>query len=226
MLFLHVGLIKTGTTTLQRSVFNKVGINSFGQPSIPDAYMPLPRLREYVERHRTNGIDLVSLEALAQIREECAPAVPESLKCLNPDKIIITVRDPIRWIYSLQGHYLTRGRPPEYFESWLRQNKFFYRHLHWPTVKSWYVDVYGAENVGMFHMDEADFSTYAENILRWMGIQLPVPPVERMNATGIPTRLSKARIIGRFIPERLRTQRMSWKIPPDIEREIREATGT
>ena len=108
-IILHLGLHKTGTTYLQRRIFNQKNINLITNPNYAITNWHI----------EPNKINILSMEALSlsmphskeQKRTKCnREEILDHLKKLFPDaKIILGIRNKQSWLKSCYNEYITIG---------------------------------------------------------------------------------------------------------------------
>ncbi|MFW6134894.1 MAG: sulfotransferase family protein [Elusimicrobiota bacterium] len=178
-LFIHVGLMRTGTTFLQRRVFPKIkNINYNGKPRIENVQI------------KEGMVNLISREGLSAgpgRRRVIEPLKPKQrfiaadrLKAIFPDaKIIVGVRDKESWLQSFYRQQLKGGgwmsweEFMNYCDGWLDFDKYI------NYLKKLFDDVY----VYRFEDLKANPESVVKGICDFMGVEMPDCDLNPRNAS-------------------------------------------
>jgi len=185
MIFLHIGLPKTYTTTLQFHVFKKIAkqlkINYFffGQDEKLDSFKLYKFFHNFAissknKKHRFNQINykkkiIISYENLSISNYKNLPKnIHESAKILKKNfnsevKIIITIREPFKYFNSLYNQLYNVGKiiNKDYFiKDYSKFKNFSYRKLI-----SYYTSFY--KEVIIFKVDSKNFT---KNLFKYFNI--------------------------------------------------------
>ena len=167
-LYLHIGLHKTASTTIQRclnhnqQIFKQVGY------SIPQADRPLANWHNiawgFLNRHRyapRNGTldDLIhemnasGFSKFIVSSEEFDLLVPEQISLIRDKtahmlvKIIVFLRRQDQWLQSAWATHVKRGLTQQDFHGWHKQRLEAEWRLHYYEFLQKWSDIFGRENI-------------------------------------------------------------------------------
>jgi hypothetical protein len=208
-LLIHIGYHKTGTTWLQRVLFQP----EFGYSPIMEhaevftrlvrphnlTFDPAP-VRDAIEGRRGAGevgsVDLISSEILSGnplLGGRESDVYAQRLKRVAPNaRILITIREQMRALTSVYMQYLLRGgtlSPKAFFadEPEIGYVAFAPEHLEYHRLVALYRDLFGPENVLVATQESlaADSLAFAERLAAFAGVRRKIDlaklPTERMS---------------------------------------------
>lgn len=164
--FFHIGLYKTGSTFLQRNVFQQLaGVDYYGRD-----------YRKFVFGQKIDTTTLISNEGLSGSplthRDDRLMKL-DMIKKFYPDaKIICVSRHPLSWVYSLYNQYVKRGGVHT-FKKWVRYDfnivyldiDFYIRALNDRFNDILFLD---------FDDLVKDVNVFVETICNFIGVDIPV----------------------------------------------------
>jgi hypothetical protein len=230
--FIHVGIVKAASTTLQMSVFNRheeikyVGTPFSDRQDLRAFFLrmamgdetsnwqsDLNMYREkYVLPFQGQAKPLVmSYDQLCRLDRANRKVVAERLKLLVGNaKIIIVLRDQLDWLVSHfifeQGNAVKVGFDDFMTHRW--QNSLSgYRHfLNYQNFVQSYADVFGKENIGIFPFEELtrDTAMFSKRLFDFIGVD------SEIGYRLLTENVRKAR------PSQLQYIRARWGLVPDI----------
>lgn len=177
-LFIHIGIEKTATTTLQNHLYSKHSqIIYLGRPyadpefgklieaiylngSLTFGYHHWREIADKVVKMQSKGkIVGLSEEFLASwITHDCGLVANRLRELFGPSKIVITIRRQTDLLPSLYMDTI-KMRPFQSFDDWLcagldPAHGFTFHLYDFKALADYYINLFGRENVGLFLFEE------------------------------------------------------------------------
>lgn len=196
--FLHIGLGKAASTTLQRVVFNKLdnNIEFVGRTGVERtdrniAISSVTHLNSFLYNEEENlkslNLDnskrlLISDENLSTFRRTDPYIMANRMKkILGDSKVLLITREPIDWLNSLYFFRLERAEDDAYqnHNEWLRSSLRTKSigspllQVHYAKIYEIYANVFGKENITIlpFEMLKYDVKKFYNTIEKFLEIE-------------------------------------------------------
>ncbi len=181
-LYIHIGYPKTGTTYLQKyfSSVHSEKINYIGQRKIWDTLHKICYQDEFsyseqvayteISLHLKDTINIISFESLVGNvfhKQVNAKLIADRIKSLFPQaKIIITIRNQKKWLYSIYKQYIHEGGTISlnsffnydetgFNSSWeLDDQRFNVNCFSYDKLINYYKSIFGFDNVKVLLFEE------------------------------------------------------------------------
>ena len=230
----HIGYPKTGTTFLQWNVFPKLkNWNFIDYHQSHQIFMDLIYLddldydKKLVEKRLSlfskEGNNLASYETLSgapfKFKGLGRSAIPERLKQLGFDKVIITIRDQVSLVDSMYRQYVVQGGVMgfrDFLNLDLKWNPylraFHLDYLKYDLLISVYQNVFGSENVLILRNEwlKVDKNRFESELSKFLDSDIELDVSIRSNKSLSNLSIQVLRILNHFTFNSERPNQLIW----------------